>query len=635
MIRARVLPWSCLWALLLSSVPRPVASQACEGSRLVELRYTPTERAQVAVWLETPDGTFVETLALTEAVALRGIGNRPGGQQMVSGFRYPYGRRESALPVWAHRRAAAPGAELFPRVIFQDRAEGHASRTVPDSTYDSYFCLSFMLSSDQAARDSLDGVTCPSMRDSNIDKGRYITASDVEATYFEPFESGGMTQERPLSLGSLYPPRRDVVELGALDRPDVAHYDADALAVMPSLDAVTAATPVGGSPQSILFSVPADWPDGDYVAFIEVNVEGDYNGTFDDTTYPGPSDLTYWDTWAIDYGYPYIGQPSVVYSVPFNLGSAPDVESTVTPSGYGDVYGQDAMLNPMDGKITNDPTGAPGSGADRLDVQDDGSRFYVQTFPSNLCADPAANTTCQQACINDAGCPDNYRCGSDSLCEGLCDDCTVMPGAPIDMAVDTYPDPAESHQFAQLRFTVPTSARSFRYQVRVSRSPILTEADFQAAELAKQATIAAEALEIPTTDPAGTVLEVDIGGLAFQTRYYVAMRTIDACNYKSPFVTDDVETTDINFTTVTPCFVATAAYGSPLAAEVGVLRRFRDRHLLAQPLGRPLVDAYYSLGPAAARWIAGHDSVRVAVRVALTPVVALLGGLLGADPETP
>jgi hypothetical protein len=48
---------------------------------------------------------------------------------MNSGYHWPYGRREGVLPIWAHRRAAAPGAGQFPRVIFQNRAEGYASRT--------------------------------------------------------------------------------------------------------------------------------------------------------------------------------------------------------------------------------------------------------------------------------------------------------------------------------------------------------------------------------------------------------------------------------------------------------------------------------------------------------------------------
>ena len=71
---------------------------------------------------------------------------------MNSGFHWPYGRREGVLPIWAHRRAAAPGAMQFPRIIFQNRPEGYASRTCEDSTHDAYYCLSF--SADTTRKDA-------------------------------------------------------------------------------------------------------------------------------------------------------------------------------------------------------------------------------------------------------------------------------------------------------------------------------------------------------------------------------------------------------------------------------------------------------------------------------------------------
>ena len=74
---------------------------------VIELRFTPTRFAQIAVWLESADGERFATVRLTEAVARRGIGNRPGASQMNSGFHWPYGRREGVLPVWASRRVSA------------------------------------------------------------------------------------------------------------------------------------------------------------------------------------------------------------------------------------------------------------------------------------------------------------------------------------------------------------------------------------------------------------------------------------------------------------------------------------------------------------------------------------------------
>src|SRR6187551_632402 len=131
------------------------------ASRAIALNFAATERAQIAIWIEKADGTFMGTVGLTQAVSVRGIGNRPGATQMNSGYHWPYGRREGVLPIWAQRRATAPGALQFNRVTFQSRPEGFASRTCEDSTRDSYFCLSF--TAESTRKDGLDAVSCASI----------------------------------------------------------------------------------------------------------------------------------------------------------------------------------------------------------------------------------------------------------------------------------------------------------------------------------------------------------------------------------------------------------------------------------------------------------------------------------------
>lgn len=69
------------------------------------------------------------------------------------------------------------------------------------------------------------------------------------------------------------------------------------------------------------------------------------------------------------------------------------------------------------------------------------------------------------------------------------------------------------------------------------------------------------------------------------------------------------------------CFIATAAYGSPLAAELDALRRLRDTGLLRHAGGSAFVDSYYRLSPPLAAWIAGRPHARAAARTLLTPLL--------------
>lgn len=69
------------------------------------------------------------------------------------------------------------------------------------------------------------------------------------------------------------------------------------------------------------------------------------------------------------------------------------------------------------------------------------------------------------------------------------------------------------------------------------------------------------------------------------------------------------------------CFVATAAYGSPLDPHVASLRIFRDRYLLTNEPGRRLVDLYYRTSPPLAEYIARHETLRRGARVLLTPLI--------------
>ena len=71
------------------------------------------------------------------------------------------------------------------------------------------------------------------------------------------------------------------------------------------------------------------------------------------------------------------------------------------------------------------------------------------------------------------------------------------------------------------------------------------------------------------------------------------------------------------------CFIATAAYGSSMAPHVEILRRVRDRFLLNNRIGKSFVNFYTKYSPTAADFIAGHDILRMFVRMGLFPLVGI------------
>jgi len=70
------------------------------------------------------------------------------------------------------------------------------------------------------------------------------------------------------------------------------------------------------------------------------------------------------------------------------------------------------------------------------------------------------------------------------------------------------------------------------------------------------------------------------------------------------------------------CFIATAAYGTPTAEQIDVLREFRDVVLLKSTVGSQFVTFYYRLSPPIADFIARSDLLRTPVReLLIDPIV--------------
>jgi len=76
-------------------------------------------------------------------------------------------------------------------------------------------------------------------------------------------------------------------------------------------------------------------------------------------------------------------------------------------------------------------------------------------------------------------------------------------------------------------------------------------------------------------------------------------------------------------TAAAPCFIATAACGTPMAEQIQILREFRDVYLLTNSLGQAFVDFYYRTSPPIAEFINEHPTLKPVVRAGLSPAVAM------------
>jgi len=70
------------------------------------------------------------------------------------------------------------------------------------------------------------------------------------------------------------------------------------------------------------------------------------------------------------------------------------------------------------------------------------------------------------------------------------------------------------------------------------------------------------------------------------------------------------------------CFIATAAFGTPMANEIDVLRRWRDNVLMKNKVGKVLVNIYYVVSPAIASYISKSSLRRYLVRQMLQPIIS-------------
>jgi hypothetical protein len=340
-----------LAAALAAATLVPPSAQAADGDVLVEFHFQPVADAQIAIWLVDAEGRFVDDVLVTQATGTLGIGNRPGRDDFLSSWRFPYGPRKGVLPIWGHARGKS-----YPELVFfddnpadQDSLGWHEN----SSSSEPYFCRP--LSADEHETIKFDTMTCPSPGGFNSDKGR--------------FGSGG----------SVYPPRSDHTEFD----PTHDHEDVHQFAELNDLDAVTRATPRGDAPALFTTVLSAEQAArGPLTAWIEVNLEHDENP---DWEFDREEDH-YVDTRLSGYGIEWLGQPSIVYKVEFDPLEV-GLTATDAYAGYGDLYGENGDVNPPDATIST----VNGSGADRLQLftkNDETFRFGVYSHGEGSEPDP-------------------------------------------------------------------------------------------------------------------------------------------------------------------------------------------------------------------------------------------------------
>jgi hypothetical protein len=515
------------------------------------------EPPQIVIWVETTAGQYVTTLYITSQTGRYGMGNRPGRFDFNSGPMWPYGRRLTTFPVWAHKHG-----QTFPVVAFQNApanpfdcfqgsgssyaqcGENNLSHPFSESSPEKHFCQPLM-SSDGKWTQAADAMTCATQ--AFTDKGVFASGAPADTS------------------ASLYPPRTDVLR-SSPDSPSVDMYKS-----INPFDAVSQATPPLGQQAEIDWPIPQNlpMPMGDYVMWVEVSKAFDTNASYNSTTYPPPSGSGPQSISWSEYGIPYRGQPSVLYKIPFTIGLADTVASTPMYAGYGDPTGTDGAIRPPDTTITTD---TPGSGGSRLQVMTDGSRVKVSTHPEFDSTPPADVSNIQ-----------------------------ALDVEPTDVSL-SFIAPGDDGIIGKV-----TS-----YDVRYLAGTTITDANFDQGQ---------EITAMITPVDAGGVQTVDVTGLLPSTNYSIGIRANDNCGNQSHVAAMAVTTLASKAGEVDACFVATAAYGSLMANDVEMLRHFRDSFLQKTVLGELAVETYYTFGPGVAGIVGQSELLRTTARDALSPIV--------------
>jgi hypothetical protein len=315
--------------------------------RVIEVQLKPVAHLQLAVWIEDDKGHFIDTAFITRSTGALGLGNRPGNSMLKSAYRWPYGRRDMVLPVWAHARG-----KTYPFIVM-----GGSSGVDPHDDTIGY----------HEAYSSTENFYCPP---SNATLDAVSCASQFTGSkgIFDPART------------SHYPPRADLKTFGSFDSADAHTY-----ASLNDVAAVSGATPPGNQllNPDIRWAMPSSLPNGKYVVKVEASLESDFNSANNH-----PSFLDTNQELRV-YGRDAVGQPSVVWAVPVTIDGTPVTAVVDGYTGYGTWDGSDGVLHAPDGSISD----SPGTGAGRLNhVTDGDGTWRVHVFANGCtgCRTPQA-----------------------------------------------------------------------------------------------------------------------------------------------------------------------------------------------------------------------------------------------------
>jgi very-short-patch-repair endonuclease len=80
-------------------------------------------------------------------------------------------------------------------------------------------------------------------------------------------------------------------------------------------------------------------------------------------------------------------------------------------------------------------------------------------------------------------------------------------------------------------------------------------------------------------------------------------------------------TTATTLQSTSGCFIATAAYGTPTAREINILRKFRDLRMEPNVILKHFVILYYKMSPPVAKVISLSEDLKAFVRLCLKPII--------------